>query len=344
MPHAGLKLTIFLVFTGLVTGLLALILSDHRGGSDPREYAVELTDASLLTPGSAVRVAGVDVGRVGELTYLEANRIRVAFEVDGAITLPANVLARVRYKNLVGDRFLELAEPADPTGRLAAGATIPVANSSPAVNIDQLVGGFKPLLSALDPEQVNTLSANLLAVLNGQENAVTFLLDDIAAVTTSVADREVVVDRVIRNLETVLGAVNRRRDGVSSLVADMQRLVSGLNRDRDPLVQAVVHLRDLTSRSAELLGQTRPDLAALVRSARAVAANVNSDDAAVNAFLSELGNAYDAIAGIGVYGDFFNFFLCDVRVRTGVEGKIVDSPWVESSLPRCTGEGPGDDR
>lgn len=344
MRHAGTKFALFIAFTALCTALLAVILADFRGGEEPRSYAVEVTDASLLTAGSPVRIAGVDVGRVKELTYQGPSRVRVDFDVDGAVKLPANVNAAVRYKNLVGDRYLELIKPASPQGVLVESALIPVERSVPALSIDDLVGGFKPLLNAIDPEQVNRLSSSLIAVVNGQEQAISGLLDDVAAVTRTVAEREVVVDRVIVNLEHVLSTVNRRGDTVSGLIVDLQRLVSGLARDRDPLVDAVVHLQQLSASAARLLGEVRPDLTPLLRSARAVAATVNDNKQEVTDFLAELGNAYDQIAGIGVYGDFFNFFLCDVRVRTGVQGATVDTPWIKSDLPRCTGEKVGGTR
>lgn len=336
--HAGIKFTIFLTVTGLTTLFLALVLADHRGGGDPREYALELSDASMLTSGSPVRIAGVDVGRVGAVEYRGPDRIHVSFSADGSTALPRNVLAAVRYKNLVGDRYLELIEPKGPEGRLSEGATIPMSRTKPAVNIDELVGGFKPLLSALDADQVNQLSGSLVAVLNGQDQAVARLLDDVATVTSTITDQEAVIDRLLVNLTTTLDTVNRRSDTLSTLLVDTRRLVSGLSRDRDPLVQAVVRLERLTAESADLLGRVRPDLKPLLRSARAVASGVNNDQGKVDAFLRDLGDAYDAISGIGVYGDFFNFFLCDVRVRTGVEGATVETPWVNSDVPRCTGE------
>ena len=61
--------------------------------------------------------------------------------------------ALIRYDNLIGDRYLELQEGAGaPSPGCSPGETIPVDRTEPALDLDALIGGFRPLFRALDPD------------------------------------------------------------------------------------------------------------------------------------------------------------------------------------------------
>ena len=61
----------------------------------------------------------------------------------------------------------ELQEGAGGRKRLHPGDTIPLDRTSPALDLDALIGGFRPLFRALDPDQVNALSGQLIQALSG---------------------------------------------------------------------------------------------------------------------------------------------------------------------------------
>ena len=69
------------------------------------------------------------------------------------MTLTGGTHAVIRYQNLIGDRYLELTEGAGDSTPLAPGSAIPESRTSPALDLDALIGGFKPLLKAMDPAQ-----------------------------------------------------------------------------------------------------------------------------------------------------------------------------------------------
>lgn len=76
------------------------------------DYSANFTDVTGLQPGDLVKVAGVDVGQVQDVAMTDGNQIRVDFDVrdDQPVTGSTKVL--VRYENLIGHRFLELADRA----------------------------------------------------------------------------------------------------------------------------------------------------------------------------------------------------------------------------------------
>lgn len=336
------KLAAFLLVTGLTAVFLTLVLAESRGDGDRRGYSAAMPDASLLKSGDDVRIAGVPVGKVDEVAYRDGGGATIGFHVPAQRALPQGVRAVVRYKNLLGDRYLELQPGPGPSAPLADGATIPASQTAPAVDLDVLVGGFKPLFRALNPDQVNQLSANLLAVLQGQGGAVRTLLASISSLTSTLADRDQLIDSTVTHLNTVLGTLDRRGGQVSQTLTQLQQLTTGLAADRGQLTGAVDHLNGLAADTAGLVSQVRPDARGSVDRIGEVAGNLNRGSGEVNRALAGLGPAYDRLAGIGVYGDFFNFFLCDLRVKTsGPNAQPIYTPWVNSQLPRCTGRPTG---
>ena len=84
--------------------------------------------------------------------------------------------ASIRYLNLIGDRYLELKR-GDNDQRLPAGGTIPVERTEPALDLDALIGGFRPLFRALDPDKVNNIAQSIITIFQGQGGTINDILD-----------------------------------------------------------------------------------------------------------------------------------------------------------------------
>jgi len=265
--------------------------------------------------------------------------VRVGFHTDPATPVPADVQALIRYKNLLGDRYVELRDGPDPhSPQLPAGATIGVANTAHAVDLDTLVGGFKPLFQALDPGQVNQLSGELIQVLQGEGGTVAALLASIGSLTSTLADRDQVIGELITNLNAALGTVDARDAQLSRALDQMQQLVSGLDAERDPIGRSITHLNQLTGSAADLLRDIRPDLSGDVGQLDAVADTLNERKPQLAAFLGGYGPLLYDLRSIFAYGDFSIAYFCDLRVKLlDPAGKPVYSPWAHSDEHRCNG-------
>ena len=241
---AGIKLGIFTIVSLLVTGLLAAIMGNIGFGSG-EEYKAIFTTASSLEKGDDVRVAGVNVGEVKKVEHYERNNAVVTFRVKSDVPLTTASRAEVRFLNLVGDRYLALEEgAAQGAEKLEAGDTIPIDQTSPALDLTTLFNGFKPLFQALQPEQVNELSMNLVQVLQGEGGTIQGLLQKTASLTTTLADRDQLIGQVIDNLNTTLETVNSRSEQVTQLVVELEGLDDRPGRrPHDHRVVALEHLR-----------------------------------------------------------------------------------------------------
>src|SRR5690606_15385444 len=101
--------------------LLLLLVAAFRAGDLPiigggETYHARFTEAGGLRAGDEVRIAGVRVGEVQEIT-LAGHEVDVEFKVEKASELGAETGAEIRVKTLLGAMFLAL-EPAG-SGELA---------------------------------------------------------------------------------------------------------------------------------------------------------------------------------------------------------------------------------
>ncbi|NKQ51671.1 MCE family protein [Amycolatopsis sp. K13G38] len=332
----ALKLGVFFAVTGLALAYLGVLLGGGTGGGAEVQVAAVFTNVSFLKPGDEVRIAGVHVGRVDTIGMRPDSTVSVAMSVSGAPQLTDGTAAAIRYKNLSGDRYVELSD-GPGTGRpLTANDTIPVSRTTPALDLDVLVGGFEPLFQALSPDQVNQLSGSLIQVLQGQAGALSAFLAAVSSATSALADRDQLIGSVIDNLDATLRTFDQHSAQVADLLVQARDLVSGLAADRNTITGALSHLNDLSGTAAALLPVLRPDLNADIRDLGQVSQTLDNHQGEVDAALRELPDAYRAVARIGVHGSFFNAYLCSVRVRmTGADGQPVYTPFIDSSAPRC---------
>jgi phospholipid/cholesterol/gamma-HCH transport system substrate-binding protein len=298
------------VVVALCTTVLALTIANSSGGTRS-SYTARFTDASGLLPGDDVRIAGVVVGTVDDVRIVDRRFAEVAFSVAKDQPLPASVGASILYRNLIGQRYVALEQGAGPAGQtLPEGGTIPVERTRPPLNLTVLFNGFKPLLTALDPEQVNQLSFEIIQVLQGQGGTVRSLLAHTASLTNTLADRDEVIGQVIDNLNAVLDTVNARDGRLSELISSLQALVSGLSKDREPIGEAIVSIGDLTNVTADLLKDARPPLKDDIRHLGDLAENLNAQDEHLEQTIKNLPPKLKKVIRAGSYGSWFNFYLC----------------------------------
>src|SRR5687768_18195987 len=103
----------------------------NAGYGEQLTYRAQFTDVAGLVEGDEVRIAGVRVGQIvgiGLSDQTDRPVAEVEFEVSKDVPLPASVEALIRYRNLVGQRYIALTEGEGSAGRtLEEGAVIPLA-------------------------------------------------------------------------------------------------------------------------------------------------------------------------------------------------------------------------
>ena len=302
---------VLLLFTAVIVVVFGQMRFDRTTG-----YSAIFSNSSGLRPGQFVRASGVEVGKVKDVKLIEGgSKARVDFDVERSLELFEESTASVRYLNLIGDRYLELKR-GDSDRRMPSGGTIPVERTEPALDLDALIGGFRPLFRALDPEKVNTIAQSIITVFQGQGGTINDILDQTASLTAALADRDQAIGEVIRNLNTVLDTTVRHQEQFDETLVNFERLITGLKNRADPIASSVADISDAAGTVADLLTDNRPVLQDTVGYLDAVQQPLVDQKDQLNDILVRLPDALKIIGRAGgVYGDFFNFYLCDISLK-----------------------------
>jgi phospholipid/cholesterol/gamma-HCH transport system substrate-binding protein len=283
-------------------------------------YSAVFVNVSGLKGGNFVRIAGVEVGKVKDMTLHKDGTVTVDFAIDKGLVLTEGTRAAVRYENLIGDRYLSLEEGPGSVRRLQPGQTIPLARTSPALDVDALIGGFRPLFRALDPDQVNALSGELLNVFQGQGGTIASVLAETSALTTTLAGRDDLIGQVITNLNTVLGTFAARDDQFSAGLDKLSQLAQGLSDRRTDIAHGVAYINAASASVADLLTVARQPLKQVVQQTDRFAGQIEADHAYVDDLVKTLPDTYQILARQGLYGDYFGFYLCDAVLKVNGKG------------------------
>jgi phospholipid/cholesterol/gamma-HCH transport system substrate-binding protein len=334
------KLLVFAAVTILLTGYLAHTLGPLWSVAGT-EYKAQFTDVTGVLSGDDVRIAGVRVGQVTGIRVVGDTTAELTFRITEPATLPKSVHATIRYRNLIGQRYVALTEGPGGAGTLPAHGTIPLAQTTPALDLTVLFGGFRPLFTALTPNDVNALAYEVIQVLQGESGTVTGLLQHTASLATALANRDTVIGQVISNLNAVLTTLDGERSTLSDTILQLQQFVSGLAADREAIGAAVQNIGGLTAATASLLSDARPDLKADISGLGTLSGILGANETVIDNTLAKLPGQYQALTRTASFGSWFNFFLCGFDGTVAVPGAGQVNPTTfTSQSASCRGSKP----
>lgn len=329
------KFGLFAVVMTALMAALVMVFGQFRTGASS-DYSAVFSDASSIKPGDSVRVSGIRVGSVSKVALQPDKNVIVSFNTDRDVVLTTGTKAAVRYLNLVGDRYLELIDGPGSTKVLTAGAQIPVDHTAPALDLDLLLGGLKPVIRGLNPQDVNALSASLIQVFQGQGGTLQSILSKTSSFATAVADHGDAVDRLIDNLNTVAATLSKDGQQFAGTIDRLQRLIHGLSADRDPISSAIQALDNGTAAITDLLTHGRPPLKGTIDQLNRIAPVLDHDKDRLGASLARAPENYRKLIRLGAYGSFINYYVCGISIRaTDLQGRTVVAPWVQQETGRC---------
>lgn len=332
IARVALFTAVCLVFTFALIAVFGQLRFEDRTG-----YHAVFSNISGLKAGNFVRIAGVEAGKVGDLTLHRDGTVSIDFTVDKGVRLSEGTKAVVRYENLIGDRYLALEEGPGPPRWLPPGATIPLARTSPALDIDALIGGFRPLFRALDPDQVNALSGELLRIFQGQGGTLASVLAQTSMLTSTLAGRGELIGELITNLNTVLHTFGTRDREFSDGLDKLSQLMDGLAQRKTDISTGLAYINAAAGSIADLLVQARQPIKDVVRETDRMSGQVLSDRDYVDGLLKSLPDVYQVLSRQGLTGDYFGFYFCEVLLKlNGKGGNPIYVKLLSQPSGRCT--------
>ncbi|WP_099024413.1 MCE family protein [Mycolicibacterium palauense] len=329
------KFAIFATVMAVLTVFLFMAFGQYRGGS-VSGYSAVFADASRLKSGDSVRVAGVRVGTVNSVALQSDRSVLVKFDADRDIKLTTGTKAAVRYLNLVGDRYLELVDGPGSTRLLPAGSQIPEERTQSALDLDLLLGGLRPVIQGLNPQDVNALTSSLIQIFQGQGDTLSSLMSKTSSFSNTLADNNQVIEQLIDNLNVVVDTIAKDGDKFDGTVDKLERLISGLSEDRDPIGRAITSLDNGTASLASLLTQARPPLSADVDQLNRLAPLLVDGMPNLDAALQKMPENYRKLRRLGAYGSWIMYYICGLSIRvTDLQGRTAVFPMIKQLGGRC---------
>lgn len=311
----------FVAVSLLLTMLVAGTLRGSSGASE--HYSAVFRNASGLSEGDDVRIAGVRVGNVDSVE-LDGTHARVEFTVARDQHVYADTNATVQFLNLLGQRYVDLQSTERKTVR-DPGSTIPLSQTHEGLDLTAIFNAFRPLFETIKPEDVNALATNIVQVLQGEGATLEHLTRQTALLTGHLVDRDQVIGAVIENLTVVMETLNGHRAEFRSMIEELNNLTGVIAKNREQIGATIDGMQGLVTEFASLLsaggGSVIRDVDALAAWAASfktiapkVAAGLRDTRLLLLGFLRDQG-----------LGSYLNAYVCESKVQ------VAGSPTVDLS-------------
>ncbi len=332
------KLAIFSAVLLAFTAGIFIVFGQFRFSRNNDYFAI-FDNTSGLKADQFVRAFGVEVGKVTDVELIPGGKVRVHFNVDKSVPLYQQTSAHIRYLDLLGNRFLDLRR-GDSNQILPPGGTIPVERTEPALDLDALVGGFRPLFRSLDPQKVNTIASSIVTIFQGEGGTINNILDQTAQFTSTVGEQDQAIGEVIKNLNTVLDTTVKHQKQFDDTLKNFESLVTGLKNRADPIADSVANISNAAPSLGDLLGDNRPLLHDTLGYLETTQQSLVDQKEQLNDTLQKVPQALKILGRSGgVYGDFFNFYVCDIELKmNGLQpgGPVRTVKFTNQPSGRCT--------
>lgn len=279
----------------------------------PRQDTIRVTGefsrAVGLYPGSDVRILGVQVGEVSEVTPM-GDKVEVVFEYDAKYKVPAQAQAAVVAPSLVSDRYVQLFPAYTGGPVLAHDAKIGLDRTAVPVELDRISSSLDDLLVALGPDGANEDGALADALdtgaknLDGQGQKLHDTNRDLSLALQTLSGGRNDLFGTVKNLQSFTSMLATNDSQVRRLNADLASVSTQLDAERDDLAAALKNLAVALSEVSSFVHDNRASLTTNLRQLAAVTGTVAQQRDALAETLtnapvaiSNLQNAYNPKSG-----------------------------------------------
>jgi phospholipid/cholesterol/gamma-HCH transport system substrate-binding protein len=303
------------------------VLGDHS-----YDVTALLSNVVDLVPNASVRVDDVPVGVVREVRLApDGWTAEVQMSVNGDVSLPANAIAKLRQTSLLGEKFVELAKPpiAPPQGKLANGAVIPLDRTDVGAQVEEVLGALSLLLNGGGVEKVQTISRELNAALNGNEDQLRGLLDNLNVFVGTLNQQRSDIVRALDSVDRLSRTLVTQRAQIADILDNLQPGLDVLNQQRGLLVATLQSLQRLGGVATDVITRSQANTVADLQRLEPILGNLIATGDALPGSLQILLTIPFADNALNVIkGDYANIDISLELSLTGILGNILNSPTV----------------
>ncbi|MDQ0380051.1 MCE family protein [Amycolatopsis thermophila] len=270
--------------TGVLCGVLLLVAgcgsagfsglynTPLPGGADlgdhPFRITAEFADVLDLVPQAAVKVNDVAIGRVDTIELAPDTRSAIVrMSVNGDLKMPENSFAQLRQSSLLGEKFVQLAEPAGEAaaGALHEGSVIPLARTNRNPEVEEVLGALSLLLNGGGVNQLADITRELNHALTGNEAEIRALLSRVDRLATELDGQKTEIVRAIDGLNRLSGTLVAQTANLTNALDNLAPGMAVVTQQRDQLVGMLQSLDHLSGVAVDTINASRDSLVADLR-------------------------------------------------------------------------------
>jgi phospholipid/cholesterol/gamma-HCH transport system substrate-binding protein len=312
MRATSVKLAIFTAFTIFITFGLASIIGNISLFKDAYTLEAVFTDATGILNGDLVKVAGVNVGKVTSFE-VDGGEAIVSMEISSDVQVPANTIVEIKFRNLLGQRTVNLLRPDNPSEQLLEdGDRIPVTQTRPALDLSVVFNNLRPLIQSTNPEDINTVARAVLEVFKGKEGEFAATLGNLGELAKTLDGRGHRLARLITDLGDVTDILNGQSSSIRKGVNNFTEFMESLAEVTPTIERVVTQLDDASTKFGGILERNRVNLDQELNDLRIVLDIVDANLGPLNRIAKNLKEILLSTARTQGYGKWWNLYLVNL--------------------------------
>jgi len=308
MARTAIKFGLFVALCLLFTVYLASTIGNTTVGGlvgrgpDTYTLTASFDDVTGLLVNDNVKVAGVAVGKVTSVR-VEEGQAQVSMEIREDHPLPSDSAAAVRWRNLIGQRYVYLY-PGDAPTTFQDGDR--VTETRDVIDIGELFNRLGPIVAAVDEGQVNEFLGSVTTALEGRAGDVSQALDDLAVVAKGLGERDVAIAGLIEDLEVVSRTIADRDAQIETMLDNLAALARTFSDNTALVEEAITEMGAFNRDFSGILEANRGELDRILARLAATLGTVEGELPAVEQALDNLDEAGAASFLAASNGEFLN--------------------------------------
>ena len=341
MTRTAIKFGLFVAVCLMFTVYLASTIGNTSigglvgRGEETYTLTASFDDVTGLLVNDNVKVAGVPVGKVTGVD-VEAGEAVVRMEIDADQALPADSAAAVRWRNLIGQRYVYLF-PGDAPTTLQDGDVI--TETTNVIDLGELFNRLGPIVATIDESKVNEFLETVTSALEGNEADVSQTLDDLAVVVKGLGERDEAIASLIENLEVVSRTIADRDTQIETMLDNLGALARTFSDNTELLDAALTEMGAFNRDLSTILTTNRGELDRIIANLDDTLNTVESQLGPVELTLDRLDDNGRAAFLASRNGEFLNqTILCVTALPPPCPTPIV--PGLETITGQSAASGP----
>ncbi|MGV3523564.1 MAG: MlaD family protein [Candidatus Sericytochromatia bacterium] len=255
------SLGLFILTAALLLAYMSITIGKVQFGDTLHVEAV-FDNASGIVKDAPVMLAGIEVGHVESLQVTGQDAL-MTLTVNPEVKLYADARAEIRSKSLLGEKYIALKPGSSSTALLQDGQRIN--DTMTPVDLDEVLNHLAPVLTQIDPDDLNTLIHSLAVTLKGREKAIGELIEGGATLMRVLGRNEASIERMVRNLDAVSANANvllaNNGPTLNRLIRNLDAVALQLRQDAPELMASLRGVGSDVREITEPFRRNAPELA-----------------------------------------------------------------------------------